>query len=583
MDMMIGKALNSAEGFTALKKSGVAFTDEQEKMIKHLFETGHAAEAQKIILAELGNEFGGQAEAAAKASGGMVQFKARIGEMGESLASKVLPIIDTFAGFLNDHVLPVVEDLATRAIPALTAVWQSIQPALSTVLGLFTQSSDSAGLFGGILGDLAGAATAVWAVLQDQVMPILNNLGTVVFPIVVAAGQVLAGFYTDVLKPALHTVWDLLTNVFLPALGVLAGWLKDILPPLIQGVADFLTGTLFPSFHTVYDFLDQNVIPILSTLVAWLAKEIPPAVQTVADFWNNTLKPALNAVWSFIDQNVIPIITTLVGSVFTDLNKKTGEVASFWTGTLQPALNAVWSFLDKYVIPILGALANVAIALVKKEVEFLAALWEDRLKPALDAVWGFIDKNVIPILKSLSEEWLAGVKQESEGLSKFWTDTLKPALDTIASAIGDTLKPALNGLETILSNVKHWFDGISDAIAAAVSWLNRLADKINHLPSLPDLPGFAGGTDFAPGGAALVGEHGPELLYLPRGSRVIPNMQTGQLLAGARASAGGDTTNHFHFTIDARGATMRPEEFRRIAEDVVTKASRQADARIRSR
>lgn len=35
--------------------------------------------------------------------------------------------------------------------------------------------------------------------------------------------------------------------------------------------------------------------------------------------------------------------------------------------------------------------------------------------------------------------------------------------------------------------------------------------------------GFADGTDFAPGGLSIVGERGPELVRLPRGSQVIPN------------------------------------------------------------
>ena len=34
---------------------------------------------------------------------------------------------------------------------------------------------------------------------------------------------------------------------------------------------------------------------------------------------------------------------------------------------------------------------------------------------------------------------------------------------------------------------------------------------------------FAGGTNFAPGGLSIVGEEGPELLNIPRGSQVIPN------------------------------------------------------------
>ena len=39
--------------------------------------------------------------------------------------------------------------------------------------------------------------------------------------------------------------------------------------------------------------------------------------------------------------------------------------------------------------------------------------------------------------------------------------------------------------------------------------------------------GYASGTRFAPGGMALVGEMGPELVNLPRGSQVIPDPQLG--------------------------------------------------------
>jgi hypothetical protein len=58
------------------------------------------------------------------------------------------------------------------------------------------------------------------------------------------------------------------------------------------------------------------------------------------------------------------------------------------------------------------------------------------------------------------------------------------------------------------------------------------------------IPGFASGTDYAPGGAAWVGENGPELLNLPMGSSVTPN-------SSLRGS--GTTHNHFY---DNRGADM---------------------------
>jgi len=58
--------------------------------------------------------------------------------------------------------------------------------------------------------------------------------------------------------------------------------------------------------------------------------------------------------------------------------------------------------------------------------------------------------------------------------------------------------------------------------------------------------GFAEGTDSAPGGLALVGERGPELVHLPRGARVTPNHKL--------SSVGGKSvTIHAPITIAVQG------------------------------
>ncbi|KYK45161.1 hypothetical protein A1D31_11050 [Bradyrhizobium liaoningense] len=61
-------------------------------------------------------------------------------------------------------------------------------------------------------------------------------------------------------------------------------------------------------------------------------------------------------------------------------------------------------------------------------------------------------------------------------------------------------------------------------------------------------PKYAKGTDFAPGGPSIVGENGPELVNLPRGSQVIPN---DVLRSGAM---GGSVSAPVTISIDARGA-----------------------------
>lgn len=65
----------------------------------------------------------------------------------------------------------------------------------------------------------------------------------------------------------------------------------------------------------------------------------------------------------------------------------------------------------------------------------------------------------------------------------------------------------------------------------------------------PDIPGFATGTDSAPGGFAWVGEQGPELMNVPAGASITPN----------GAARGGDT----HVYQDFRGAVVSEELMRK--------------------
>jgi CRISPR/Cas system CSM-associated protein Csm2 small subunit len=66
------------------------------------------------------------------------------------------------------------------------------------------------------------------------------------------------------------------------------------------------------------------------------------------------------------------------------------------------------------------------------------------------------------------------------------------------------------------------------------------------------IPGYANGTNYHPGGLAIVGERGPELLNLPRGSQVIPKMPS-----SSGAAAGGPSI--VNINIDVTGARGNAE------------------------
>ena len=72
--LQVGKALNMPkEGLTALTRSGIQFSDEQKKVILQLVKTNQVAEAQRIILKELENQYGGSAKAAGDTLGGTLE------------------------------------------------------------------------------------------------------------------------------------------------------------------------------------------------------------------------------------------------------------------------------------------------------------------------------------------------------------------------------------------------------------------------------------------------------------------------------------------------------------------------------
>lgn len=78
-----------------------------------------------------------------------------------------------------------------------------------------------------------------------------------------------------------------------------------------------------------------------------------------------------------------------------------------------------------------------------------------------------------------------------------------------------------------------------DAFGGTQRYTDLFAEVIalaKQFGGLAGIPGYAGGTDWHPGGLALVGEQGAELVNLPTGSRVTDADRTAQLLRGLSAN-----------------------------------------------
>lgn len=144
--IQLGKALNDpVANLSALSRSGIQFSEDQKAVIKELAETNRLAEAQTIILDELDKQYGGSAQAAAKAgTGGLQQYKNTMGDILEVVGeivnvtlTNLQPALENFArllGNIANFIAGPYRDLRTEAQKTI----DTLKDQRATAEGLFS-------------------------------------------------------------------------------------------------------------------------------------------------------------------------------------------------------------------------------------------------------------------------------------------------------------------------------------------------------------------------------------------------------------------------------------------------------------
>jgi hypothetical protein len=189
--------------------------------------------------------------------------------------------------------------------------------------------------------------------------------------------------------------------------------------------------------------------------------------------------------------------------------------------------------------------AKLAATIAEKESQLAIEAGLGATKEQLDAM-----RSVIDVLKQRQQ-----VLKEFDIAKKFAEEA--KALQDVKNAISDTFASAFTDFITGAKSAKDAFKSFADSIVQQISRVaaQKIANAIfgGNNAGGPDffgvlakwLGGLGGasagtgianigaggggglafaatGTDFARGGATMVGEHGPEIVSLPRGARVTP-------------------------------------------------------------
>lgn len=376
--------------------------------------------------------------------------------------------------FIKDALTPFlfwVADAASKVTTFADAMFQSGDPLnflitkVDEILPGFSGMVDAIGRVTAALGiDLPSSGDAAQGILQS----VRNVLVDTVIPAVTQAANWLAdhlpgaistasGFFNNTLIPALSNAWTWIQTNILPILANLATAIGETIPPYIQILAGYWNNVLLPALDIAWSFISTVLLPILADVAVWLRDNLPPAVQKIADFLNGTFFPALNKIFAFIKEKVIPVLADAATWLRDNVPPAVQKLSDFFNNTLLPAITDVWDFFDQNILPVLKSVANVADAVLGLAVRTLAKDWNEKLKPALDAVWSFLQDKVNPVLK------------------------------TIADTISNTLSKPIKEFIGWLGEITGGLDGIKAAIDGVVGWLNKMAEAIRSMPSLPDV------------------------------------------------------------------------------------------------
>jgi Mg2+ and Co2+ transporter CorA len=599
----LGEALNEPiRGVTQLQSAGVKFSKSQKDVIQKLAKTGQTAAAQKLIIAELNKQFGGQAQSEANTySGKLQQMQNAFNSVKVAIGTELLPHMTKFVTSLSGVVMKVInfikenKTLVTGVLVAVT-VFGSLIGGLSTIKN--------------VLGILSPVAEALGVTLGSLAIPIIALVAGITL-FTVAYSKNLGGFKTfinNLVKQiqkhsdTVKLIFSMIAGGFAAfcaytiiykAIGALKGFklaLQSIsISPVMIGVIAIgaLIGALIYLWNTNKGF---------KTFVIGLLNSIKSTAGNVFKFISNVIngvgavvgKAGKFMLGKFKDistclkehKNVIKAVAVVLGAVFAPALIGTGVQAAiagakitahFVSGIAKAGLQSVIngakikaSFIKTLITSGIEAVKSGA----KVTLKFVGSLITTGAQAAITAA-KFTGKLIIAMVQYAASGWKA-VAAAGAQAGKFVAQKAAIIASTVATkaaAVGQwLLNAAINanpigllviGVAALVAGfillykhckplrdaIKGLWDGMKKGAEVAINFviegINKLIKLMNHIPGI-HIKALSK-VDFTSKGkskAGINGSHANGLSYVPFNGYIA------ELHKGERVLTANETRNY---------------------------------------
>lgn len=228
--------------------------------------------------------------------------------------------------------------------------------------------------------------------------------------------------------------------------------------------------------------------------------------------------PYIQQLWDAVDDTIFGIIASIQGFIQTHI----------------PAFQAFWDVVKGIFTFALGFIKGFIETTWNGIAQFFKGIWEI-IKGIFQIALGAITV-IFGIFQGIfTGDWNKAWNTIKLGFTDIW--------EGIKSFFGGILNAMVGLAKTAFNSIIGIFNGIIEGV-------NNVASKIpGGGVKIPLIPHLARGIENFSGGVALVGERGPELVTLPRGSNVTSNQELRQG-AGAGIGTTINQVNNIYTPID---------------------------------
>lgn len=278
------------------------------------------------------------------------------------------------------------------------------------------------------------------------------------------------------------------------------GLWSTILGKLKSSVADTglkMLDALKPAMSDLIGFID-SISPKLSQVGTVIGNGLGKAISWIKEQMP-TIGPIFQDVFNSIG-SVVQTVVPLIGQAIT---------------ALQPVFKGLLT-VAQAVFKGIATAVQIAAPIVSATLNALKPVFS-LVGSALNVLGG-VFTSVFNVIKSVVTTATNIVKSAINGV-KFVINGVKSAVHTM----GSVFSSVFNGIKTVVQNAYNFIKPILDKIKSGVNLVQDVASNLGggHVPGQNAL-----GTRYWKGGVSLVGEHGPELVQMPSATKVYTNRQT---------------------------------------------------------